>query len=210
MQSKIRYPWTELFESSLATIPIFAYGSLVDPQSAAKSFQFTQIEMNYVVAIGVRRIFNYVMPERHLRRWGVDPTGNEKAALNLQVTEKAQDKVNGAIIQIDKRDFENMLLREEGYDLIQLECCKWSNDSENRGGANCLKPFAFIADPETSLGASFVDNRVEPVPGYQDLCIEAAHNVSTGFGRYFNRTTFLNSGMTVEEAKQNIKATNDN
>lgn len=193
LKNKILYPWAELFDSGIKTIPIFAYGSLVDPKSAASSFQFTKVNMKYVIATGVRRVFNYLMPDRHLERWGVELFGNQKAALNLEITNEPEDRVNGVLIEIDTRDFQSLLKREEGYDLLQVNATEWPEGQSNASE----HPYAFIAAPDSQ----YVDHAIDPVPGYFDLCVQAARNVSPSFSEYFDRTTFLNSGQSIQSIR---------
>ena len=95
-ESIYQYSWDslekDLKNKGFSSLPVVAYGSLVNPESASVTFQDNSKRSHLpVIAFGVRRIFNYEMSSK-VRRYG-PVTGRNRAALNVDTTKNIKDVV---------------------------------------------------------------------------------------------------------------------
>lgn len=128
------YPWNGL-EEAVTKMPenklsLVGYGSLLNRDSAAKTIKDTPPEGHPpVLALGARRIFNYVMPEELLedyrKRYGGNFLPRERAALNVDYTGSPADALNGRLLTVSTADFEDLRKREPGYDLRPVVYVRW-------------------------------------------------------------------------------------
>jgi hypothetical protein len=185
------YPWKGL-EETVAEMPehkllLIGYGSLLNRDSAARTIKDTPREGHPpVVALGARRVFNYVIPEALLRSYGGNFPPREKAALNVDYTQSAADALNGRLLAVQPADIAALRQREFGYDLRPVVCARWGEWE-----APPFTAYVLVATETTLGGRQVIDNNALPHPLYAGLCRAGAHAVSEAFLQLYLETTFL-------------------
>lgn len=181
-------------------VPIFAYGSLLYPQSALKVLPQTVIEAyRLVVAYGYQRTFNYraSLSKKHLNKRDV-------AMLNLFKTHPF-DVVNGVLMWLTCDHLEKLIQREKGYHLVPLIVSDWE-----QGLNSCVSQpdfwiaYAFIVP----FDSSYSHSKINPYPPYAHTARLGAERYGEVFSSFWLETTFLADLVTpftawVENSKIN-------
>src|SRR5271154_1143838 len=102
-----KYPWEDfekrIHELGTERLSLVGYGSLLNPQSAAKSVRNTPSNGHPpVVALGARRVFNYRMPDGIFEQYGAEPGARDRAALNAEPAPTGV--INGRLIEFAVSD----------------------------------------------------------------------------------------------------------
>jgi hypothetical protein len=185
------YPWNGL-EEAVAKMPenkllLVGYGSLLNRDSAARTIKDTPREGHPpVLALGARRVFNYVMPEALLKSYGGNFPPRERAALNVDYTRSPADALNGRLLAVAPADIASLRGREFGYDLRPVVCVRWG-----QWEAAPFTGYVLVAAEGTRGGRQVIDNDALPHPLYAGLCRAGAHAVSEAFLQLYLETTFL-------------------
>lgn len=186
---EFEYPWTGL-EDYLSrigepSIPLVGYGSLMNVDSAATTLQNNSgLPRRPVVCHGVRRLFNYRMPEKFINKYGGADPGVHVAALNTQRTGDPTDSVNGVLEWVSIEDLDRLRERENGYNLSPSNACDWwSGEAIDRQ--------VFLLE---SLNG---ESEILPHRRYLDVCIQGARSVSERFMKTFLQNTYLADGATI-------------
>ena len=185
------YPWNGL-EEAVAKMPegkllLVGYGSLLNRDSAARTIRDTPAEGHPPgLALGARRVFNYVIPQARLKSYGGNFPLRERAALNVDYTRSAADALNGRLLAVAPADIAALREREFGYDLRPVICIRWG-DWE----AAPFTAYVLVAAKGTRDGQQVIDDNALPHPVYAGLCRAGAHAVSEAFLRLYLETTFL-------------------
>jgi hypothetical protein len=189
------YPWEELEQqlerSGLAYIPIVAYGSLLNIESAAQTLTVESlVRRRPVIAFGARRLFNYQMTPR-IGRYGPPTRLSARAALNVRMTGKIEDAINGLVVQASPGEIPTLRDREIGYNLVPVACLGWKEMED--------PPFlAYILScpDDPRQGGRLVNDRIEPHPKYYLTCRKGAAEFGEDFLRFWLATTYLADGVT--------------
>lgn len=200
----LTYPWEgleqRLHERGDDQLYLLGYGSLLNPASAARTIANTPREGHKpVVAFGSYRVFNYVMPEGALRRYGQTPhdVSDERAALNAVWTGKLLDFMNGRLIPFDRGDLDGLREREAGYDLRPVVTLSW---------LDLKKPltigYVLCATERPWQGTVYVDDDLRPHRQYLQLCREGAAMVSDDFERCFIETTLCGDKTPLTQIRK--------
>jgi hypothetical protein len=185
------YPWDSLErdieERGETAIPVIGYGSLINSDSAIRTL--TEISMatsRPAVAFGIRRIFNYEMPET-TDRYGPPTDPKENAALNAFPTGRVEDVINGICISVTLADIPAFRRREVGYDLVRVPCIEWE--------APDRPPFAayVLCLPE---GSPRMNDSLLPHRRYYLVCRGGAAQVGDDYLRLWLATTRLADDAT--------------
>jgi hypothetical protein len=182
------YPWDGLedeLERNGNPLRLVAYGSLMNTASAAGTLQATRQAGEPVLALGVRRVFNYIMPESSLGRFGPRPDPDGRAALNVYLTPNLADVVNGLCLEVETGDLTALRNREKGYSLLPVVCLCWHQPTAPPYVAHIL------GVPDNLEGKQFTDDTLRPHREYYFLCRAGAAAVSRAFLDCFLDTTFL-------------------
>jgi predicted ATPase len=96
------YPWTglenDLRTQKRSTIRLFGYGSLVNQESALRTFAGAGERLTAAIAFGVIRLFNFEMPDVVRARYGgISDDDPYRGLLNAQVTGFMTDVANGVL-----------------------------------------------------------------------------------------------------------------
>ena len=190
-----KYPWEDLekrlHEPAAERIYLVGYGSLLNPQSAARSVRNTPSDGHRpVVAMGARRVFNYRMPDGIFERYGIEPGARDRAALNAEPA--AASVLNGRLIELARSDLPNLRVREAAYDLESVTCLFW--DKPNTAP---FTAFVFCCNYEFWEGKRYVDNTLTPFKPYYRLCRAGAEMISPGFLSFYLKTCFLADRSTT-------------
>lgn len=183
------YPWEGL-ESFLPSIGcnhlhLLAYGSLMNRESASLTMQ-SESDPSFTPAIGfgIKRLFNYRMPQNSQTRHGEPFSPRHVAALNVVSSADAQDSVNGVLLSVEFTNVEQLRHREIGYNLVPIKAETWESKK-------------IVAQPVYTLECTDTDDDILPHIRYLQICEAAARAVSVEFLDYFRRTTFLADGTPL-------------
>lgn len=172
-------------------IYIFAYGSLLNKQSAAKALSPEAMKTHRpAIAFGLKRIFNrYIPKETH---WGEQLRPNDKAMLNVFQTSNYQDIINGVVIEVGQEDLQNLIKREEGYDLVPIPVTYWVDalDSNNHD-PSIFFAYTFISPEKAVKGIHYTKKDINPIKGYALASQEGASQYGDQFFKLWIETTFL-------------------
>lgn len=176
------------------TIPILGYGSLLQIESACLCLGEEIVQnRTLVLASGLKRIFEKdIAVSSPNNPWILDEEKKHpccRASLNIRVTHKDADVINGVVYHVDKKGFCSIAKREEGYDLIPIRIRIW-NDRDNNL-TSCLIAYVFsISHP------AFLNTTILPRPSYYFKCREAAKCLGQEFYTMWLSTTFLGDATT--------------
>lgn len=173
---------------------IFAYGSLLNSDSAYKTLTVNAIEsFKPAVAFGLRRVF-----DRCLRvippHWGEAEHPASKACLNAHPTGNANDCVNGILIEVDRHDLQALLEREVGYDLYPVPVILW--DQVRSDGWTVHVAFTFRAPKEERAGTRYTSVDIYPIWNYAQASMEGAKRYGDDFLAFWINTTYLSDHQT--------------
>jgi hypothetical protein len=164
-------------------IPLFAYGSLLNEESAATTLgEETLATRRPAIAFGVNRRFDYDP--------GIDQ-GDERAMLNLATTGRTEDIVNGVVVEMSADDLMALSDRELGYDLVPVVVVDW-NQAVGDGKPTFYTAYTFQAPSE----GPYVNPDLLPDPGYYDLVVNGASQYGNEYLQLWYDTTFLGDGQT--------------
>lgn len=189
------YPWPDL-ESFLETwglssLALIGYGSLLNRRSARLTISDPDALRRAVVAFGVRRVFDYVLDDESLRRYGLAADPRAIAALNVLATRRAEDTVNGVLCLVSLADIHPLRLRELGYDLTPVQCVEF----DDRTGAR-FSAYILTCPDDPPDGVRRRNAKITPHPAYLKVCLKGAREISREFLDEFLSSTFLADGRT--------------
>jgi hypothetical protein len=186
------YPWSgledELRRAGSEHFPCIGYGSLVNAESAARTLG--PGDRTRVIAFGVRRVFNYEISER-VSRYGPPASPKSRGALNVIVTGRPEDVVNGLLFRIPVRDLAAFRAREIGYDLVPVPIVPWDRRNEPPTLAYILS-----CPDESREGRIRTSVDVLPHRAYYKVCREGAASFGEDFLRFWLDSTYLADGIT--------------
>lgn len=191
---RFAYPYVELCGELYGgeSVPLFAYGSLVDYHSARRTLSDAALRSRRpALAYGLRRLFNRDIPLLANSSWGQPLDARSRAMLNVVVTGKAQDKVNGILLDIPAMELKALAQREGGYDLVAVPVTPWQPIAGHRA-AEVTLAWTFSARDNDRL----TDNAIWPRPGYYELARDAARQYGEAFAALWLVTTYLADGRT--------------
>lgn len=182
---------SELKEKGVKSIKIFGYGSLIDPKSAGRTLNPEALKtLKPAVAFGVKRLFSRDIPIETLSRWKTPKNKNARGALNLLLSD-FHDMVNGVVFEVDLENLQALIDREVGYDLVPIVVKDWE-DAVSGNPSNCYIVYAFYAPPESE----YVTSSIDPLPGYYELCRDAAKSHGPLYYYLWFSTTYMADGKT--------------
>jgi hypothetical protein len=189
------YPWEDLEkrldDREVERFYLVGYGSLLNPQSAARSVRNTPSNGHPpVVALGARRVFNYRMPDVMFERYGVEPGALDRAALNAEPA--VASVFNGRLIEFALSDLPDLRVRETAYDLQSVTCLSW-----DKPDTAPFTAFVLCCGYEFWEGKPYVDNTLVPYEPYYQLCRTGAELVSPAFLHLYLKTCFLADRSTT-------------
>lgn len=188
----IKYPWKDieekLREKKDKTLKIVAYGSLVNERSA--SLTVTSLHTFPLIAFGVYRIFNYQIPHNNIR-YGLPDFPDRQAALNIELTHKTEDFINGLLLEVPLKDIQQLRERELNYDLIQVPCLKWNNLNHEPFFSYILySPYQIDTEKKNPI------KNIYPHSQYYKVCREGAKSLGPDFLECWKATTFLSDKVS--------------
>lgn len=190
------HPWNEL-EAELRSsgnkrLMLAGYGSLLNPVSARRTVKDTPSEGHApIVVMGAKRVFDYIVPQAVIDRYGGETRENERAALNCVWTGNADDCLNARLLPINLDDLDDLREREQGYHLGPVAYTPWLTPL-----AEPKLAFVLCADSQAVNGQVWVDPSLLPYPPYLQVCREGCRQVDADFEKMFLKTTFLGDRNT--------------
>jgi hypothetical protein len=164
-------------------IPIFAYGSLLYPESARKTISQSTIDtFRLTVAYGFQRAFNYqaVLSKK-------PPRKNDVAMLNLFRT-NPMDVVNGVLLWATHDELKKLIQREKGYHLNPVIVSGWEQGLDpNIAEPNFWLAYAFTVPCDSS----YSQPKINPYPPYAKAAQLGAEKYGDIFFTFWLETTFL-------------------
>ncbi|CDZ80551.1 hypothetical protein BN1013_01065 [Candidatus Rubidus massiliensis] len=183
----------ELFAKK-KTIYIFAYGSLLNPESAQRTISEEAVETSQpALAFGLKRIYNYYAGQK--THW-ITKAPKEEAMLNVEVTRKRDDLVNGALIKVDITQLKKLIEREKGYDLVPVLTMRWNDAILENTQFHFIIAYTFTASSEPRLGKAYTQKGIYPIYGYNQAVEKGAERFGDKFLNYLRTTTYLSDGIT--------------
>ncbi len=194
---RIHYPWhgAECLAAD-GKLWLVAYGSLINRALVPTTSQGD----DPVLAMGAKRLFNYVIPHSALSRYGSPcVTG---AGLNVRMEDSEHSLVNGRLVRLGLQEFLALREQEIGYDLCATACVPWHGELRS--------PFrAYILSCERDYfnGTRLLDEAAPPLAPYYALCRKGAELIGPEFLDVFLKTTFLADGRTSMHEWEEIRQT---
>lgn len=190
----LNYPVSEpeelyrLYQSE--TIPIFSYGSLLNKESASRTLSEKAMATHRpAISFGVQRVFDRHVPTTS--RWGPKERPNDTGMLNVFTTNTLSDVVNGVVIEVDIDDLNNLLVREEGYDLVPVVVTCWNDAVGDGGEPRFFIAYTFQASEEAREGIFYTNRYINPVPGYAWASKQGAEQYGEPFLNLWVSSTYL-------------------
>jgi len=192
------YPWEKLDEQFAANLgfklQLVGYGSLLNAESARRSFPDTPLEGHPAVfAFGARRVFNYPVPDSVSDRYGGAPVDNQRAALNVDYLGTPDALLTGRLLELSASDLPNLRSREKGYHLEPVVYFHWdAYERRDPQIAHVLR-----ADKGGYGGVCYADDTLLPYPPYVDICHQGAKAGDVEFENAFLETSWLADRITT-------------
>ena len=188
------YPWDGLREelegSAQPVLPLIAYGSLINAESASLTLA-RQGPRRPILMFGAQRRFNYVIPFDN-PRYGSPNDARESAALNVLVTGDVEHHFNGLLLNIELDDIEATRQREIGYDLVPLPSM-FMDDPD----ALPFVAWTLVCPPISADGVRRVDETLLPHRIYYKVCRDGSASLGDEFLQTWLDTTYLADGKTL-------------
>ncbi|MGK5595360.1 MAG: gamma-glutamylcyclotransferase family protein [Parachlamydiaceae bacterium] len=177
---------------------IFGYGSLINPQSAARSLTPSAMRTYQpAIAFGMRRIFNRKMSDSNvIVKWGPLERASNVGMLNVVKSQNTGDLLNGVTFEVNKEDLASLIQRELGYDLVPIPVIFWE-EAKIEPYPVVKIAYIFAAPDETRQGQVFVSHCINPVPGYALASKEGAALNGEEFLQLWLESTLLADGETT-------------
>ena len=198
---KYTYPWdnleNDLIRKNHDSISLVGYGSLINRASASLTTRVK--ERKKVIAFGIRRIFNYIIPS-NTKRYGDIVDKRACAALNIKITGRYNDIINALLFEVPVSDIAALRDREKAYDLINVPCLYWDELE-----APPFPAFILYCPYDSFDGQVKTSPDIVPHLGYYNVCRDGAMELGEEFLDCWLNTTYLADGKTsvkIWEQKQ--------
>lgn len=191
--------WDNIIKSNAESINLIWYGSILNKITHEWDTSHPQT----VIVKGFQRIYNLKMvPDGFCRKkleifankyWKkynihtmeqVEELGKTSyCVLNAVYTNNPEDNLNGALVNIPRKDFEVYQKREEIYDLYKTHYYYFDTESWD---IRFSKDWGYILSAHTEY---LIDNWCA-FPAYHQLARDGAYHFWEKFGKIFDQTTF--------------------
>jgi cation transport regulator ChaC len=163
-------------------IKIFAYGSLMFEDSLKKTAPYATI-ISPVTLHGFVRVFNFPSPYRMS-----ELDGTPCSVLNIDKSD-LKHQLCGVLFEMTQESFSEMMTREEGYELVQVEVEDFHNPN-TRYKAYTFRALHYDAH-DYQMGS---DKQHE----YLDWCLQGAKKYGEDFYNNFLETTHIGEKTIAE------------
>lgn len=180
-----------LFEKD--EILIFAYGSLINKESAARTLSAEAIDSAQpVLVFGMQRVFNYKSTKQI-----PSYRPNDVAMLNLFATGNLADIVNGVVMKVSVNDLSHLIVRETGYDLVPVIGTYWNAAIDpQQNFPSFFIAYTFVTRENRGRSTFFESKKINPLPSYVSMVKEGAKEYGEEFYHYWISTTYLADKIT--------------
>jgi hypothetical protein len=190
-----RYPYNDLAQKLSAegkkSLPLFSYGSLVDPASASLTLSKQALKTRRpALAFGVIRAFDRDITVKPDSKWGTPCHQEARGMLNIQPSPYLEQFINGVLLDVPLKDIDALLKREIGYDLIPVVIADWQSMLDGKLNFD----YAYILHAQRD--SVYVNTAIFPRPGYYELTRNAATQYGPLFSLLWLNTTFMADGHT--------------
>ncbi len=139
----------------MGRIAVFGYGSLADPESAARTLGREVAGMEIATLTGWRRRWSCWRDNlAHEKTFAVEPGGELPPAivgLNVEPAEPGEAGPNGVLIEVTEADLVRLDVREMRYDRVDVSGCEEPTGSFERVVAYTAKPAHSTRPPEGAV-----------------------------------------------------------
>lgn len=191
------YPWKELdrYLEGGVSIPVAGYGSLMNRESAARTFVKDAVEqMVPVVVFHARRVYDLIMSPAARMRYPTTFPDTHCGVLNAYVTGKPEDCFNAVLLQLGAEDLKGFRAREYGYDLLPVVTMQWSAVQQQLDSPPQMA-FVLSCRSPVRVGRQMIDPQLQPHPLYHEICQTGARDISDEFLKMFHQTTQIASRL---------------
>jgi hypothetical protein len=181
---RLQYPWDELEASK--PLSLIGYGSLMNSVSAQRTLP--NCVRTPVVVYGVRRVFDYLMPETVKLRYPSVSDPREATVLNIRVTGSPCDQVTAMLTVVPEIAIDALRSREPDYDLVAVAYSPYQQSE--------IQPqiaYTLVCPPSSTR----IDTTLLPHSGYLELCLRGARETGPHFENQFRLSTYLGDGTTT-------------
>lgn len=180
-----------LAKEGKSSLPLFSYGSLMDVESASETLSKDALKTRRpALGFGIKRIFDRDVPIKPRSHWGTPHDPKARGMLNVHPVSQIESFVNGVLIDIPLKDLEELLDREEGYDLIPIVIADWNSLLKN------TPEFSIAYTLYAPTQSSYTSHSIYPRPGYYEFTRDAATQFGPLFSLLWQNTTFMADGQT--------------
>lgn len=191
---RLAYPISEedlaKIYGSQATVPFFAYSSMIDKTAGAVKAISPEgaATQTPAIAFGIQRTFNRQLAASTVEvGYGALRRPNDLAILNA--FEKEDAVINGVTFNLSPADLMILSKREVGYGLIPVLAMKW--DDAVNGQPEMFVAYTFLAPDVTINVDAYTSEHVNPIPGYVNYLQTGLNIQGPDFKAMWWATTFL-------------------
>lgn len=201
--NKKTYPISEedlqqLYQTSSATVPFFAYSSMIDKGAGAVKAisQEAADTQTLAIAFGIQRTFNREMAAATVEGgWGALKRPNDLAILNIFQKEDAV--LNGVVFDLPLADLLILSKREVGYDLIPVLAIRWNDAVDGEKEPEIFLAYTFLAPDYTGEGTRYTNTYVNPIPPYFNYLQTGLDAAGEGFKAMWWSSSYLADKKTL-------------
>jgi hypothetical protein len=165
-----------VFEMKGMCCNVVGYGSLICPNSLYRTIEEKR-EMRLVWIKGFKRVFNLVLDGRPM----------------LNVIRSEGHRFNAVVFPAVRQDVTKLNKREWPYAIEETDI--YDYQTEKKIGTAMI----YVAYEKSRKGVINNSSSVEPDPEYLKFARICAYDNGKDFGRDFDRTTFLNNNLRIED-----------
>jgi len=167
-------------------LPIFGLGSLLDPESLTATVPDAYDVLPAYIT-GFRRDFSF-WDSVGWTESNLDLAGEAFCAVDAKVSSDPQSKINGIIFQMSETNYEKLLQREAGYELVKTTVYSFENDK--------LLGECFLFSSNKNNGVYNFESAAQE--RYLEVCLRGASKYGKDFYQEFLNTTLIN-GQCLKE-----------
>ncbi len=190
------YPWCleSLFPKADSRISLVGYGSLINFQSARRTFSTDTIsQARPVIVLQARRIYEYVMSPRGREVYGKAVCESQYGVLNARPSDSMTEWFNGMEFSLARSDMGALVGRESSYDLIPAWTIPWTA-SESSPNVSY-----FLSCRKASFhGRRTINPDLFPHPQYHAICEQGCRDVSSSFLNAFYSSTWVRNARCID------------
>lgn len=170
----------------MSQLPIFGFGSLLDSESLTATVPDAyDIQPAYIT--GFRRDFSF-WDSVGWKESNLDLAGEAFCAVDAKISSDSQSKINGIIFSMSATNYERLLQRESGYELIKTKVYGFEDDK--------LLGECLLFSSNKNNGIYNFESAAQK--RYLEVCLRGASKYGDDFYQEFLNTTFIDGQQLCE------------